>query len=347
MPKMRDGASPTIYRKIAGLWTVPFRPFVRIYLRTAKWVRTGVWRRLRRFWRFVTADGLFQESLGFLGRLALRFTSPESRTLAIDELLNEPVVVDTPNGPIRFLAHGRSCFGRAKTLMTKEPESMKWIDRMEPGSIFWDIGGNIGNLALYAARRESIKVWSFEPAAVNYYNLVANCELNECGEYVTCLQLGFGLRTEIARLNVSQLMSGHSFSFKDQDRSEKRHQRNMEISAWQAVQVWSLDDFIGHSGVPCPHYIKIDVPGLSFDILQGASKTLSGEDVKEIQIKTSSSPEQKKGRQIKEFLEGHGFQLAYRNFKQRKRGGIVSTIQRDLVFFREGHGASNINGTVK
>ena len=38
--------------------------------------------------------------------------------------------------------------------MSKEPDSLKWIDRMEPGSIFWDIGANIGTLTLYAARRE-------------------------------------------------------------------------------------------------------------------------------------------------------------------------------------------------
>jgi FkbM family methyltransferase len=278
----------------------------------------------------------FQELLGTIGKFMLKFTSQSAQIETVEKLLSKPIVIDTPHGPIRFLPHSLSCLGRAKTLMTQEPDSMKWIDRMEPESIFWDVGGNIGNLALYAARRGVRNIWSFEPAAVNYYNLVANCELNAFGDQVTCLQLGFGARTEIAHLNVSQLMSGHSFSFGNEDhRRQKRAQKKMEISAQQAVQVWSIDDFIRHSGAPCPNYLKIDVPGImTQEILQGATHLLSGEDVTQIQIKTGSIPEKKKGRWIVQYLEAHGFKLAYSNRKQKKRKGIVSTVQRDLVFVK-------------
>lgn len=323
---------------------------VRLYFRVTKQLRNGVWRRMRRLGRAgrrivkriqksIRQTGIsnyhFQELLGSIGRLMLRFTSQSVRIATVEKLLDKPIVVDTPHGPIRFLPHSLSCLGRAKTLMTQEPDSMKWIDRMEPESIFWDVGGNIGNLALYAARRGVLNIWSFEPAAVNYYNLVANCELNAFGDQVTCLQLGFGARTEIARLNVSQLMSGHSFSFRNEERRrQKRARKKMEISAQQAVQLWSIDDFIRHSGAPCPNYLKIDVPGMTQEILQGATHLLSREDVTQIQIKTGSIPEKKKGRLIVQFLEAHGFKLAYRNRKQKKRGDIVSTVQRDLVFVK-------------
>ena len=71
------------------------------------------------------------------------------------------------------------------------------VDRLNvPGSVFWDIGANIGVLTLYAAMRGDLKVWAFEPAAVNYYNLVANCELNGLERRVRCLQLGFTTRRE-------------------------------------------------------------------------------------------------------------------------------------------------------
>jgi len=49
--------------------------------------------------------------------------------------------------------------------MVEESATLKWIDDMEPGSIFWDVGGNIGTLTLYAARREVLEIFSFEPAA--------------------------------------------------------------------------------------------------------------------------------------------------------------------------------------
>jgi hypothetical protein len=107
----------------------------------------------------------------------LKLLPAGQRADAADNLLSRPVVVDTPHGKIRFLNHSRRSFKRARTILTKEPDSLTWIDRMEPGSVFFDIGANVGVLTLYAATRGDIEVWAFEPAAVNYYNLVANCEL--------------------------------------------------------------------------------------------------------------------------------------------------------------------------
>ncbi len=117
----------------------------------------------------------------------LRLLPAGQRADAVDALLSKPVVVDTPHGKIRFLNHSRRSFGRARTILTKEPDSMAWIDAMQPGSVLWDIGANVGVLTLYAAMRGDIEVWAFEPAAVNYYNLVANCELNRLEKRVRCL----------------------------------------------------------------------------------------------------------------------------------------------------------------
>ena len=47
-------------------------------------------------------------------------------------------------------------------------------------------------LTPYAATRGDLEVWAFEPAAVNYYKILANCELNHVENRVRCLQLGFG-----------------------------------------------------------------------------------------------------------------------------------------------------------
>jgi len=94
------------------------------------------------------------------------------------------------------LNHSGAGYWRARAIMTKEPGALEWIDSMVPGSVFWDIGANIGVLTLYAAMRGDLKVWAFEPAAVNYYNLVANCELNGLERRVRCLQLGFTTRRE-------------------------------------------------------------------------------------------------------------------------------------------------------
>ena len=105
---------------------------------------------------------------------------------------------------------------------------------MQPGSVFWDIGANVGALTLYAAQRGDLEVWAFEPAAVNYYCLAANCELNGFEKRVRCLQLGFSDKIEIADLHVSQLMTALSFTFKE---SKKNKPNKKTYPSIQAVQL--------------------------------------------------------------------------------------------------------------
>jgi len=245
--------------------------------------------------------------------------SPRGRAKIFDALLADPVVVDTPHGSMRFLNHGRKSCWRAETILTKEPDSLKWIDGMGSGSVFWDIGANVGVLTLYAASRGDLEVWAFEPAAVNYYILTANCELNAFSKEVRCLLLGFGQTTELAELRVSQLDAAGAFSFKQKKGRE-------EISDRQMVQVWAIDDLIERYDMRCPNYIKIDVHGLTQEILTGATRTLLRPDVRQIQIEAKEHGAA--GKRISEFLAAFGFRIVNRNMK---RGG---TMQGDLVFGR-------------
>ena len=108
-----------------------------------------------------------------------------------------------------------------------------------------------------------LEVWTFEPTAVNYYCLAANCELNGFEKRVRCLQLGFSDKIEIADLHVSQLMTALSFTFKE---SKKNKPNKKTYPSIQAVQLCTIDDFIDRYRVPVPNYIKIDVPGLTNEI---------------------------------------------------------------------------------
>jgi FkbM family methyltransferase len=252
----------------------------------------------------------------------LKWLPAEQRADLVDLLLSKPAVVATPYGKIRFLNHSGVSYWRARTIMTKEPDSMRWIDAMVPGSVFWDIGANVGVLTLYAAMRGDLEVWAFEPAAVNYYNLVANCELNGLEKRVRCVQLGFSDKSEIADIHVSQLMSGRSFTFRE---STKVKPNKKVYPSLQAVQLCTIDDFIARYGAPCPNYIKIDVPGLTQDIFAGAKHTLAQPELKGIQVEAR---EHGGGRRISELLAPIGFKMTSRGM--RREG-----LQRDLVFARD------------
>ena len=254
----------------------------------------------------------------------LKFLPTEQRADLVDLLLNKPAIVDTPNGQIRFLNHSGVSYWRARTIMTKEPDSMRWIDAIPPGSVFWDIGANVGVLTLYAAMRGDLHVWAFEPAAVNFYNLVANCELNGLEKRVRCLQLGFSDTLGIANLHVSQLMSGHSFTFKE---SAKIKPMKKNYPSLQAVQLCTIDDFITLYNAPCPNYIKIDVPGLTDEIFVGARHTLSRSDVKEIQVEAREHGGS--GTRVSQVLAPLGFKIKSRGMRRKGQ------VQRDLVFARD------------
>src|SRR5262245_62141351 len=114
-------------------------------------------------------------------------------------LVSEPWTVSTTRGPLRFVALGTCSAGRAASLLTKQPNTIAWIDSFAPNSVFWDVGANIGVYTLYAAQRGDTRVVAFEPAAVNYFLLTANCEANGVDERVECLLIGLGQERAIAR----------------------------------------------------------------------------------------------------------------------------------------------------
>ena len=43
---------------------------------------------------------------------------------------------------------------RAKTVLTKESETIQWIDNFNKNETMWDIGSNIGVFSLYAASKK-------------------------------------------------------------------------------------------------------------------------------------------------------------------------------------------------
>lgn len=262
-----------------------------------------------------------QIAVGLLLRLPAR-----ERAFAVEKLLARPVVADTPHGPIRFLNHGRGSCKRALTLLAKEPDSLKWIDSMAAGSVFWDIGANIGTLTLYAAKRGGLSVWAFEPAAVNFYDLAANCEINGLAADVRCLQIGFGETNGLADLHVSQMLPARSFTFRKKPAPGPTGRRAKSFPSCQSVQTWTIDSFIDFYGTPRPNYLKIDVPGLTLDILRGARRTLARDEVREVQIEVQERGPG--GKRVAALLEPLGFEIVRRHLKRDGR------TQRDLVFGR-------------
>ena len=229
---------------------------------------------------------------GLRQRFALWRTETQSRFAL--EMLRVTQTVSTPAGRLSFVLFGKTATSRAKSVLTKQPGTIDWIDRFEPGTVFWDIGANVGVFSLYAARRGHARVFAFEPAAVNYFLLSANCEVNQLD--IDCLLVGIGEKRGVERLEVSQFDPARSFSF--------RPKAGKRPSGRQAALIVSIDELVEQFGLPCPTYIKLDVPGLTEAIIAGGERTLRRQEVREfhIELREHSSA----GRRIVERLEAAG-----------------------------------------
>jgi len=213
------------------------------------------------------------------------------------KMIDSTLSVRTPKGMLSFVLLGKTSAGRAMTVLTKQPATIAWIDSFEPGSIFWDIGASVGVFSLYAALATDTRVVAFEPAAVNYYLLSANCEVNKLQERVDCLLVGLGSHRSIAKLEVSQFRPARSFSF--------RGKRSEPYDSRQAAVVLSVDELVEDYGLPCPNYVKIDAPGASEGIIAGAARTFRRSDVRQIHLEVRDAS--KGGQRILEMLHQSGF----------------------------------------
>ena len=228
------------------------------------------------------------------GRLQSDFTQ---------KLLGETLTVETPVGPLSFVLLGKTAAGRALSLLTKQPATIRWVDSFQPNSVFWDVGANVGVYTLYAARRGDVKVVAFEPAAVNYFLLAANCEANKLDSQVDCLPVGLGSDRAIARFDVSQFESAKSFSVGGK-RADRHHSQ-------QATLVLSMDRLIDEYGLACPNYIKIDAPGALEAIIACGTRTLQRRELRELHIEIRE--QSKAAQRILAVLERSGFAVAGRD----------------------------------
>ena len=171
---------------------------------------------------------------------------------------------------------------RAETLMSKEPGTIAWIDGFSKGSLFWDIGANIGAYTLYAAVIRACRVYAFEPGSANYYGLNNNILRNRLSETVTALPVAFDSRCRVDKLRMRNNEIGgalHVFG-QDTDFSGERFE-----ATWQQGAIgFSIDRFRQLFGLAVPAHIKIDVDGLETAIVEGGAETFADFTLKSVLI---------------------------------------------------------------
>lgn len=209
--------------------------------------------------------------------------------IMLSEQLQIIQATKTDLGIIKYYCPGLIALWRAETMLTKEPETIQWINNFQPGSVFWDIGANVGNYSMYAALVDRVNVIAFEPSASNYYLLNKNIEINGLTDKINSLCLAFNDTTCLDKLFLSNSEIGSAHC----NLSEAKFRPGIHATSQfkQGMIAFTIDEFVEKFNPLFPNYLKIDVDGIEDKILMGAVKTLSDKRLKSLLVELDCNNE--------------------------------------------------------
>lgn len=199
------------------------------------------------------------------------------------------IEVELHGRTLRYAASGSSSVKRVRTIVTKEPTTLAWIDGFDEGETMFDIGANVGMYTIYAAVTKKTKVVAFEPEALNYAEVNKNIYLNDLHGSVIAYCIALSDVDKTDRLLLSDFGIGISY-------------HDFEEDSWTGDKAFAPDwivkkegrreqgcigrriDSLIADGMPVPDHIKIDVDGLEHRVIAGMLETLQSQDLKTILI---------------------------------------------------------------
>ena len=213
-----------------------------------------------------------------------------------DEGLIDHIIVSN-DGLLKFIISDPLEEYRVKTLLTKEPETIYWIDswlfkNLDEPVLFWDIGSNIGIYTLYAAvKHPKLKVISFVPFFKNFIRLMANIHLNEL-ENVIPLYIALSSKSGLMGFcgyDERYGASGNVLMLFDEFKSDNRHINKCDdyFKVKETVLQASGDDLLKLNMV-IPNYVKIDVDGLELGIIEGMKEIFKSAKLKSVLIEINT-----------------------------------------------------------
>ena len=164
---------------------------------------------------------------------------------------------------------------RMETFETKEPETLDWIDaRVRDGDVLFDVGGNVGIYALYAAlRHPRATVVVFEPEYANLHLLRDNIIANGLDARIQVYPVSLSDRTGLSRLHVQDLTPGAAMHT-ESGTALTTTETGQRVVWSQGTWAVTLDDFCAQAGL-WPNAMKVDVDGGESRVVAGATDTLS------------------------------------------------------------------------
>jgi FkbM family methyltransferase len=180
---------------------------------------------------------------------------------------------------------------RVETFFSKEPLTLDWIDKMSEGSVFWDIGANIGLYSIYAANK-GLKVIAFEPSFANYYALNRNIFFNNLHDKIKAFCIALADDDKFGTFNMADVSLGGAFyTYDSSDLNDFYYpgMGNSKVVFRQGSVAVKIDNAITNFNLEVPTYIKIDVDGIEKIIMNGGLELLMNPVLEEILIEINTN----------------------------------------------------------
>ena len=207
----------------------------------------------------------------------------------------------------------------------KEPDTLDWIDaHFKPGDTVFDIGANIGQYSLYAAKRlkSDVRILAFEPEALNFAKLNRNIVLNGMVDVIVPYPIAISNRTAVDTFYTKTFAVGASLHALGREITQGEVE--FQPQNRQGTISSSLDDLTTQFGLPIPNHIKVDVDGIEDLIVEGAAGLFTRPELKtfliEVYMHGDISDRIRKG-----FEEG-GFRLSNESDTDFTKGVVQNLI---------------------
>lgn len=234
------------------------------------------------------------------------------------QMLDPKIEIELPtkNKITLRTGHGRLLW-RARTFLNEEPMLIDWINQFDDDDCFYDVGANVGNFSLYAAKR-GIQTFSFEPEYFNLSVLYENIFLNELQDRCMPIPIALGDLTQVGIFYLKSVSKGDALhcigrkSYMLDDPSSVTCKLN--------TLVMKLDDLIDAFSLPKPTRLKIDVDYNELQVIKGADKTL--DYVQEVYIELDLKLEEHK--EVLEILKNKSFSVVNKESIAREWNNEIS-----------------------
>ncbi|MBT9132721.1 MAG: 2-O-methyltransferase NoeI [candidate division WS2 bacterium] len=137
--------------------------------------------------------------------------------------------------------------------------------------VIFDVGANIGNVTLAAARSfPNAHIYAFEPVSTTYKRLCEN--VGDYKDRITPYNFGFFNVSKRLDIHITSFHGANSILDQSQDYKINAHSHIKEI-ATENIEVCTMDSFVSNKNIDKIDIIKIDVEGVEKEVIEGGSET--------------------------------------------------------------------------